>query len=201
MEGREKSGRSGDFDDATDMTLVWSRCQEDCVAGIVERIEQNSEAQLGGSYEIVLEVDVLIPRDAWPVISWQPMGRASHECVISMGVDHWEFISRGASSFARTTMDSVKTKISDDATISTVRVKERASNVVWTFHVVIRHSSRDLMAHVVDRSFRLRFDLPHAAYLGTGDELNVHPLRGDGLYDEDNLGGMMPGADDMEEME
>lgn len=201
MEGREKSGRSGDFEDAAEMTLVWSRCQEDFIVDMMERIEQNSEAQLGGSYTIVLEVDVLIPRDAWPVISWQPTGRASHECVISMGVDHWEFISKGASSFVRTTMNSLKTKISDDAEISTVKVKERTSNVVWTFHVVIQHSTRDLMAQVVDRSFRLRSDLPRTAYLGTGGELNVHPLRGDGPYDEDNLGGTMPGADDMEEME
>lgn len=200
MEGLDKSGRSGDFEDATDTTLIWSRCQEDCIAGIVERIEQNSEAQLGGSYEIVLEVDVLIPRDAWPVISWQHAGRASHECVISMGVNHWEFISRGASSFARTTMDSVKTKISDDATISTVKVKERASNVVWTFHVVIQHLSRDVMARLIERSYGPTFNLPQA-YYGTGEEPNAHPLRGDGLYDEDNLGGTMPGADDMEEME
>lgn len=183
MEDLEQIGRLGDIKDAAEKTFIWSGCRDVLTAGIVKRIEQNSEAQLGGSYSIVLEVDLLIPRDGWPVISWQPMGRASHECVISMGIDHWEFISRGASSFVRTTMNSVKTKISDDATISMVKVKERTSNAVWTFHVPIRHSSGDLMTHVVDRSYGPRFELPKA-YLGTGDELNVHSLRGDGTYDE-----------------
>ena len=133
----EQIGRLGDIKDTAEKTFIWSGCRDVLIAGIVKRIEQNSEARLGGSYTIVLEVDLLIPRDGWPVISWQPKGRSGHECVISMGVDHWEFISRGASSFVRTTMNLVKTKISDNAEISKVKVKERTSNLVWTFQVAI----------------------------------------------------------------
>lgn len=190
MEDLEQIGRLGDFKDAAEKTFIWSGCREDLIAGIVKRTGEIDNTWY--LVTVVLEVDVLIPHDAWPVISWHTSTRLEHECVISMGIDHWEFISRGGSSFVRTTMNSVKARMRADATIGTVAVKERTSNVVWKFNVMTR-TKDDIVASYPISASRVR-----EAYLGTGEELNVHPLRGDGPRDEDNLGGTMPGLEDVE---
>ena len=190
MKSIEEISRLVDSKDAADKTFIWSGCREDLIEGIVKRIGEIDNTWY--LVTVVLEVNVLIPHDAWPAILWHTSTRLEHECVISMGIDHWKFISRGMSSFVRTTMESVKARIRADARIGTVAVEERTSNVVWKFNVMTR-TKDDIVASYPISASRVR-----EAYLGTGDEFNVRPLRGDGPRDEDRLGGTMHGADDME---
>ena len=119
MEGREKEQcqQASDFTDADHSTFVWARCQQTCINGTVERIRQIPEGHTC-HISIELQSDILIPKDARPVIDWrEDRGKWSIRrerifiCVVTSGIDHWKILSDGVYSFLRGVANGIATSV------------------------------------------------------------------------------------------
>lgn len=83
-------------------TRAWKSCEAECARLLYESITRISPDRTF-EYFVTLQQDVLFPRSGLPVISWSegPAKMCDHtfRCFISMGSDHWQFISKGANAF------------------------------------------------------------------------------------------------------
>lgn len=113
MEGCEKNSRCVDFEDAANMPVVWARCQETCISEAVNMIKDMPEGH-ECHISIEIEADMLIPRNAAPVVVWtgDREGLDKRErfvtCVVVSGIDQWVFIRDGIHSFMRGIASAVR---------------------------------------------------------------------------------------------